>query len=83
MNKLTIILTFLAISCDNFFSENVKVISYNIRYDNPDDGMDIWKNRRSTIVKFISSQSPDFIGLIIISSLKFTCFNINALGSSE
>ena len=77
MNKLTIILTFLAISCDNFFSENVKVISYNIRYDNPDDGMDIWKNRRSTIVKFISSQSPDFIGLQEVTNTQLMYLNSN------
>ena len=44
-------------------SEEVKVISYNIRYNNPNDGKDIWENRRTTIVDFIKNENPDFLGL--------------------
>jgi endonuclease/exonuclease/phosphatase family metal-dependent hydrolase len=39
------------------------VISYNIRYNNPNDGINIWENRRSTIGEFISNENPDFIGM--------------------
>jgi endonuclease/exonuclease/phosphatase family metal-dependent hydrolase len=47
----------------NLFKDEIKVISYNIRYNNPNDGDDIWENRRSTIVNFILNENPDFIGL--------------------
>ena len=39
------------------------MISYNIRYNNPNDGINIWENRRSTIGEFISNENPDFIGM--------------------
>ena len=42
--------------------DKIKVISYNIRYNNPNDGEDIWENRRPTIVNFILEEKPDFIG---------------------
>ena len=41
----------------------IKVISYNIRYNNSNDGINIWENRRSTITKFITEEYPDFAGL--------------------
>ena len=40
------ILFFLKIS-------EIKVISYNIRYNNSNDGINIWENRRSTVTNFI------------------------------
>lgn len=46
----------------NLLKDEIKVISYNIRYNNPNDGEDIWENRRSTIVNFILEEKPDFIG---------------------
>ena len=41
----------------------IKVISYNIRYNNSNDGINIWENRRSTITNFIIDENPDFAGL--------------------
>ena len=41
----------------------IKVISYNIRYDNPNDGVNIWDNRKLTVTKFIINEIPDFAGL--------------------
>ena len=41
----------------------LKVISYNIRYNNSNDGINIWENRRSTIKNFIVDENPDFAGL--------------------
>ena len=41
----------------------LKIISYNIRYNNPNDGINVWENRKSTIANFLIDESPDFIGL--------------------
>ena len=60
---LTILVTFSSFSYLNVFSDQIKVISYNIRYNNPNDGKDVWENRRSTVVEFIFTESPDFIGM--------------------
>ena len=40
----------------------LKFISYNIRYNNPNDGKDLWENRRSSIVNYVINEDPDFIG---------------------
>ncbi|WP_101297423.1 endonuclease/exonuclease/phosphatase family protein [Halegenticoccus soli] len=41
----------------------VRVMSYNIRYDNPDDGSNTWRRRRDAIVSAIRFHSPDLVGL--------------------
>ena len=41
----------------------LNVMSYNIRYDNPNDGPDAWPNRRADMVSYLRGRSPDIIGL--------------------
>ena len=41
------IFLFIYFLLSNLVSDEIKVISYNIRYNNPNDGKDIWENRRS------------------------------------
>ena len=42
---------------------NLEILSFNIRYDNPEDGEDSWANRKDDVCIFLLSQKPDFIGL--------------------
>ena len=44
-------------------TKNIKVISYNIRYNNPNDKVNIWSNRKSTVIEFISNENADFVGM--------------------
>ncbi|MCI0358289.1 MAG: endonuclease/exonuclease/phosphatase family protein [Planctomycetaceae bacterium] len=39
------------------------VVTYNIRYDNPDDGPNIWTNRREAMVKYLRETKADLIGM--------------------
>ncbi len=39
-----------------------KVMTYNIRYDNPDDGEDNWHKRKKELVKQIKECAPDILG---------------------
>ena len=39
------------------------IMSYNIRYDNPDDGPDWWEHRKTEVVALLVYYAPDFIGL--------------------
>ena len=60
-----------------FLNQEIKVISYNIRYNNPNDGKDIWENRRSSVVDFIKNKNPDFLGLQEVTLSQLTYLNTN------
>ena len=44
-------------------ADPIKAISYNIRYNNPKDGMNVWENRRGTVASLLNEESADFVGL--------------------
>ena len=44
-------------------AEPIKAISYNIRYNNPKDGMNVWENRRETVASLLKEENADFVGL--------------------
>jgi endonuclease/exonuclease/phosphatase family metal-dependent hydrolase len=41
----------------------IRVVTYNIRYDNPADGANVWANRRQAMAKFLREAQADLIGL--------------------
>ena len=41
--------------------DTITVISFNIRYNNPGDGDNIWENRRSNVVAMLYIERPDFL----------------------
>ena len=61
-------LLFVLSSCASFSGGRtadrapLKVMSYNIRYDSPDDGRDRWENRRDLLVSQIEFHHPDVLG---------------------
>ncbi len=40
-----------------------KLITYNIRYDNPNDGDNIWENRKSKLAGLLNYYEPSFFGI--------------------
>ena len=42
---------------------NLRVMTYNIRYHNPSDGIDIWSNRKQFLISFLNQQNIDILGL--------------------
>ncbi|TFH34618.1 MAG: endonuclease/exonuclease/phosphatase family protein [Bacteroidia bacterium] len=52
--------TFLACSGD---PGTIKVVSFNIRYDNPSDGINAWSERKEMVAGFIRNENPDLFGL--------------------
>ncbi|MBU51903.1 MAG: hypothetical protein CL920_24700 [Deltaproteobacteria bacterium] len=44
-------------------SLHVKVMSLNIRYDNPHDGSNSWPHRKTLVCDVLRENAPDFIGL--------------------
>ena len=71
------IFLFIYFLLSNLVSDEIKVISYNVRYNNPNDGKDIWENRRSTIVNFIINENPDFLGLQEVNHAQLLFLNSN------
>ena len=51
---------------------NIKVCSFNIRFDNPGDGFNRWENRRENVVAFLAIEKPDIIGFQEQTALRST-----------
>ena len=43
-------------------AEPIEAISYNIRYNNPKDGINVWENRRETVASILKEECS-FVGL--------------------
>ena len=44
-------------------AESVRVMTFNIRYPNPDDGVDYWPNRKDMVASMIRFHQADIIGV--------------------
>ena len=60
--KTLLLLAFFA-SWQGVDAQDVKVISFNIRYWNNIDGSNSWPNRREAVVRMINEEKPAAIGL--------------------
>lgn len=47
----------------NTSAQSLRVMSYNIRYDNPADGPNAWSNRRDFLVTQVRTADPDILGV--------------------
>jgi len=43
--------------------QSLKIMTYNIRYDNPDDGADAWPMRKAWLCEQIKTVGPDIFGI--------------------
>jgi len=41
----------------------IKVMTLNVRYDNPEDSANSWKERASQVCRFIRQEKPDILGM--------------------
>jgi endonuclease/exonuclease/phosphatase family metal-dependent hydrolase len=58
-----IFLSLFASSCGGKKAEEHKVITFNIRYDNPRDSINAWPNRKALVCEFLKTEKPDLFGL--------------------
>jgi len=57
-------LIIFSFSCCNKSKENaVKVMTLNVRYDNPHDSLNAWPNRAAMVCEFIKTEKPDLLGM--------------------
>jgi endonuclease/exonuclease/phosphatase family metal-dependent hydrolase len=43
--------------------QKIKVMTFNIRFDNPADGINAWPNRVPLVEEYLKQKSPDIIGI--------------------
>ena len=66
------------------------VLSYNIRYDNPNDGENQWKYRKEIIANYIKEIRPDIIGMqevldpqLVFLDISLTEFSFVGVGRED
>lgn len=57
------ILVFVFIFTVNALPQSIKVMTFNIRLDSPDDGANVWNNRKANLVSVIKFHKADIVGL--------------------
>ncbi len=64
MKHLTWITSFLLLVCfKSAQADPVRIMSFNLRLPNPQDGIHDWDHRRPQVVKLIQMYSPDILGV--------------------
>ena len=61
--KIVFWLLFQSINCLIFAQEKLSVMTYNIRYDNPNDSLDQWSHRKKILTDQILFYAPDILGI--------------------
>jgi endonuclease/exonuclease/phosphatase family metal-dependent hydrolase len=44
-------------------AESLRIMTFNIRYDNPRDGLDIWNNRKDKVASMVRLYRADIVGM--------------------
>lgn len=59
-----IVITFILTGCaGKDKTDAIKVMTLNVRYDNPGDSINAWPNRATQVCQFITDQKPDIFGM--------------------
>lgn len=58
-----ILFLFLLFSSHFLMAQNIDVISYNIRFNNPADGENAWPKRSEQLIALLQFHQPDIFGL--------------------
>lgn len=61
--ELSTFLLLFIVSLFNLDAQDLKVITFNVRYYNQSDGSNIWDLRKESALDFIRYEAPDFLGL--------------------
>ncbi|MGE0770851.1 MAG: endonuclease/exonuclease/phosphatase family protein [Cyclobacteriaceae bacterium] len=62
MKRISLLIAVLLIG-QMLAAQSIRVMTYNIRFDNPGDGVNQWSNRKEKVVALIKKYDPDLIGI--------------------
>jgi endonuclease/exonuclease/phosphatase family metal-dependent hydrolase len=69
---IIVIIFFVLAGCSGEPDKNaIKVMSLNVRYDNPGDSINAWPKRASQVCNFILNEKPDILGMQEVSWLQY------------
>lgn len=57
---LSLLILLYAFACG---AQDIRVMTYNIRFDNPGDGINAWPNRKNKVFALLKKHDPDMIGV--------------------
>tara|TARA_A100001011_G_scaffold259800_1_gene268229 strand:- start:16217 stop:17071 length:855 start_codon:yes stop_codon:yes gene_type:complete len=57
--------------------KKIKAMSYNVRYENFDDGENQWDQRKKTLIDYLKSKSPSIIGMQEVISTQLLDLNFS------
>ena len=61
---IIVIFFFVLTGCSGGSEKNaIKIMTLNVRYDNPEDSINAWPNRANQVCNFILSEKPDILGM--------------------
>jgi endonuclease/exonuclease/phosphatase family metal-dependent hydrolase len=60
MQKVLLLLIWIA---QTAAAQTITIMTYNIRYDNPGDGVNTWSNRKGKVTDLIKKYDPDILGV--------------------
>ncbi len=63
MKTVLILMTFACLSINQSIAQSARLITYNIRYDNPEDGENAWDNRKEDVIALLKFHKADVFGL--------------------
>lgn len=63
MKKRLILLAIVSFIGEIVLAQNLKLMTYNIRYDNPNDGENAWSNRKEYFCSQLKFYCPDILGI--------------------
>ena len=53
----------MTISTGILHAQSFNIMSFNIRYDNPDDGLHNWKHRKDNVAQLVQFYDVDLVGM--------------------
>ncbi len=73
MKKNTIILATLLIMSVNLIGQDLKIMTYNIKYDNKNDTVNNWNDRKKAMVELLKNHDPSIIGMqeVLLNQLEY------------
>ena len=90
MKKISYLLLLIAIVSCSSGKETLNIMTYNIRYDNPNDGENQWTNRKEFLVDQIKYNEVDVFGIqeglhhqVQYLNTEFTNFNYVGIGRDD
>lgn len=64
------------------YSQSISIMSFNIRYDNPNDAENYWGKRKEDVTNLIKHYQPDFLGIQegLLNQVEFIKANTSGYG---